>query len=235
MRRRTRRLAEEASLAVAALSRDLGGYSGGNDGRLGTQAQLKFVGRMQPGGSQLWLCFDGGANPNGMADWGAPDTVIVYQVLGNYAHPHRPDFGAQLYRGPERCQSGRFRPGQPDSNCTDVSISKHDPHLHAHCERPMRRKNPRRGYAMLLVFVFLVLFLLFLGLAYTRLSSALRIETARAQQAQRDQGPIPAVGLGLALLQTGLPPSDPYVCAVTITGAGGIELLYRDLSIGRSQ
>jgi hypothetical protein len=85
----------------------------------------------------------------------------------------------------------------------------------------MRRKNPRRGYAMLLVFLFLVLFLLFLGLAYTRLSSALRIETARAQQAQRDQGPIPAVGLGLALLETGLPPSDPYVCAVTITGAGG--------------
>jgi prepilin-type N-terminal cleavage/methylation domain-containing protein len=77
------RLAEEASLAVAALTRDLGGYSGENAGRLGTQAQLKFVGRLQPGGTQLWLCFDGGATPNGIADWGAPDTVIVYQVVGN--------------------------------------------------------------------------------------------------------------------------------------------------------
>jgi prepilin-type N-terminal cleavage/methylation domain-containing protein len=75
------RLAEEASLAVASLTRDLGGYSGGSDGRLGGKTQLRFVGRMQPGGAQLWLCFDGGPNPNGLADWGVPDTVISYSVV----------------------------------------------------------------------------------------------------------------------------------------------------------
>jgi type II secretory pathway component PulJ len=74
------KVAQEARLAVAALSADLGGYPATGQGRPGTVAQSAFVGRQQPGGSQLWLCFDGGTNPNGLADWGPPDTVIVYQV-----------------------------------------------------------------------------------------------------------------------------------------------------------
>jgi type II secretory pathway pseudopilin PulG len=74
------KVAQEARLAVAALSADLGGYPVTSPGRLGTLAQGAFVGRQQPGGSQLWLCFDGGASPNGLADWGPPDTVVVYQV-----------------------------------------------------------------------------------------------------------------------------------------------------------
>jgi hypothetical protein len=41
------------------------------------------VGRLQPGNAQLWLCFDGGNPPNGVADWGPPDTVIVYAVQGD--------------------------------------------------------------------------------------------------------------------------------------------------------
>jgi hypothetical protein len=85
----------------------------------------------------------------------------------------------------------------------------------------MRPGSKRHGYAMMLVFVFLVLFLLFLGMAYAQLTSALRIETAHAQQVVRDQGAIPAVAQGLALLETGLPPSNPYVCATTITGSTG--------------
>ena len=27
----------------------------------------------------MWLCFDGGDQPDGIADWGPPDTVVVYQ------------------------------------------------------------------------------------------------------------------------------------------------------------
>jgi type II secretory pathway component PulJ len=77
------RLAHEASLAVASLTRDLGGSLANNEGRLGGKTQARFVGRMQPSSSQLWLCFDGGADPNGMADWGPPDTVIVYEVQAN--------------------------------------------------------------------------------------------------------------------------------------------------------
>jgi prepilin-type N-terminal cleavage/methylation domain-containing protein len=80
---RRARLATEANLAVAALAADLGGGIADESGRrLEGKALLRYVGRQEPGGSQLWLCFDGGPSPNGMADWGPPDTVIVYQVEG---------------------------------------------------------------------------------------------------------------------------------------------------------
>jgi hypothetical protein len=74
------RVAQEARLAVAALSLDLGGSLGNAEGRTGTKEQYRFVGRLQPANSELWLCFDGGGTPDGSASWAAPDTVIVYQV-----------------------------------------------------------------------------------------------------------------------------------------------------------
>jgi len=77
------RVAQEARLAVTALAGDLGGCLPGPAGRLGGKAQLQWVGRMQPSSSQLWLCFDGGSSPNGLADWGPPDTVIVYELQGD--------------------------------------------------------------------------------------------------------------------------------------------------------
>ena len=49
-----------------------------------------------------------------------------------------------------------------------------------------------------------------------QMASALRIETARTLQTDRDTGSILAVARGLTLLETGLPPSDPYVCETTI-------------------
>ena len=77
------RLAQEANAAAACFARDLCGSLADTQGRLGTKAACQFVGRMQPGNQQLWLCFDGGTNPNGTANWGPPDTVISYQVAGN--------------------------------------------------------------------------------------------------------------------------------------------------------
>jgi prepilin-type N-terminal cleavage/methylation domain-containing protein len=77
------RLAQEANLAMTSLSRDLGGSLSNGEGRLGRKSLYACVGRLQPGGSQLWLCFDGGAAPNGMADWTAPDTVIAYDLEGS--------------------------------------------------------------------------------------------------------------------------------------------------------
>ena len=76
-------LTQEANLAAASFVRDLGGFLANPEGRIGTKYLYPFVGRMQPGGTQLWLCFDGGASPNGDADWGRPDTVIVYYVQGS--------------------------------------------------------------------------------------------------------------------------------------------------------
>jgi hypothetical protein len=82
-------------------------------------------------------------------------------------------------------------------------------------------RSSRPGYALTLVMVFVVLFLMVLGVAYRQIASVLRVETVRVQQSQRDQGSTAAVASGLTLLETGLPPSDPYACAVTVNTAIG--------------
>lgn len=72
------RIAQEATLALSALSKDLSGSFVDNpaDGK----SKFKLVGRMQPDDSQLRLCFDAGETPNGTADWAAPDLVVTYYV-----------------------------------------------------------------------------------------------------------------------------------------------------------
>lgn len=75
------RVAQEANLAVASLTRDLAGSYAQN--RTAGKSDYAIVGRMQPANSQLRLCFDGGTSPNGTADWGAPDFVVSYYVDSN--------------------------------------------------------------------------------------------------------------------------------------------------------
>ena len=52
-------------------------------------------------------------------------------------------------------------------------------------------------------------------------AAALRIEAARTLQQQRDEGAIHAVAQGLQLLETGLPPTNPYICATVISTSTG--------------
>jgi hypothetical protein len=86
----------------------------------------------------------------------------------------------------------------------------------------MRTASPRRGgFAMLLALVFLVLFLSLWSLAYRQVASVLRIETARSTRIRRDEGCTRAVARGLALLETGYPPTTPYSCGVTLTTSAG--------------
>jgi hypothetical protein len=77
------RIAHEAVLAMISLARDFGGCLPGDVGSSGAKLSYRFVGRSQPGGNELWLCFDGGASPNGLADWASPDVVIAYRVVDN--------------------------------------------------------------------------------------------------------------------------------------------------------
>jgi len=71
------RVAQEANLAIEALTRDLGGCLGGQTA--GQKQSGRLVGRRVVAGPILQLCFD--REPlNGLADWAPPDTVIVYQV-----------------------------------------------------------------------------------------------------------------------------------------------------------
>jgi type II secretory pathway component PulJ len=76
------RLLAQMNLAVDCLARDLGGSLGDAAGRLGGKQQAAFVGWLLPGNGQLWLCFDGGAAPNGLPDWAPPDNVVVYMLQG---------------------------------------------------------------------------------------------------------------------------------------------------------
>lgn len=75
------RIAQEANLAAASLARDFGGSLPGQTG--GGKECGRLVGQLVVDGSQLWLCFDG--EPlNGVADWGLPDTQVVYEMEDNH-------------------------------------------------------------------------------------------------------------------------------------------------------
>ena len=74
------RVVQEANLAVDSLARDLGGSLPGQT--TGKRKLGRMVGRMVVDGSQLRLCFDG-EPVNTVPEWGAPDTVITYDVQAN--------------------------------------------------------------------------------------------------------------------------------------------------------
>jgi type II secretory pathway component PulJ len=69
---------EEANRTAAFLAQDFGGQV--DNAVVGKKKKGKKAGKMAVGQTQLRLCFDGGADPNGVADWGTPDTVISYSV-----------------------------------------------------------------------------------------------------------------------------------------------------------
>lgn len=71
------RVLQEANLAIESLTRDFGGSL--PEQIQGEKQSGRFVGRVVVDNSRLRLCFDG-QPVNAKADWGAPDTVIVYQV-----------------------------------------------------------------------------------------------------------------------------------------------------------
>ena len=97
----------------------------------------------------------------------------------------------------------------------------HTAGINSAARRGERARKRRFGYAMMLVLVFLVLFLALWSLAYQQMAAALRADTARALQIRRDEGSIPALARGLALLETGYPPSNPYICGVIINTSAG--------------
>jgi len=79
----------------------------------------------------------------------------------------------------------------------------------------------RRGYALALVLVFVLLFLSLLGVAYRHLAASLRVESACVAQAQRDEGAVRAAARAVTLLETGLPPTSPYVGGLTLNTPAG--------------
>jgi hypothetical protein len=77
-----------------------------------------------------------------------------------------------------------------------------------------RNRSARRGYALLLVIVFLVLFLAMLGTAWRQVASVLRVETVRAVQTRRDQGCLLAAIQGIHYLEETSTPDSSRVFTI---------------------
>jgi hypothetical protein len=89
------------------------------------------------------------------------------------------------------------------------------------------RMSNRRGYALLLVVLFDVLFLLLLGVVWRHLESAIRTATFRTEQTLCDEGRLRALAQAMQLLETGLPPISPYQRgAIIVLDASGEERFY---------
>jgi hypothetical protein len=65
-----------------------------------------------------------------------------------------------------------------------------------------RRRPKRRGYALMLVLIFVVLFTAILGVAWRRVASALRVEHVSEVRKQCDQGSLQVLAKAMALLET---------------------------------
>lgn len=84
--------------------------------------------------------------------------------------------------------------------------------------RPARR----RGYAVMLASVFIVIMLSLWSVAYRQSAAALRVEVNRSLRLRRDEGPTQAVARALALLETGWTPEDsPSSYGIGVVTQGG--------------
>ena len=101
----------------------------------------------------------------------------------------------------------------------------------------IRRLPNRCGYALLMVLMFNVLFLMLMGVGYRHMASAIRIATVRTEQVQRDEGIVCVLARALRMLETGRPPigaGSSYQCYTTIvlpTGTRFFPITFRLTSV----
>ena len=75
--------------------------------------------------------------------------------------------------------------------------------------------SPRHtGHALVGTMCFLVLMMLLWLAAFSHLGSYMRVEKATQTRQARDGGCTREMAWGLTLLETGLPPTNPYSCRV---------------------
>ena len=82
---------------------------------------------------------------------------------------------------------------------------------------PMTRRQHRRGYALPAVMLFVLFAFGAWAVLFRSCASVIRVEQARTLRDTRTTWSAPAVADGLRLLQTGVPPADPYVCKLALT------------------
>jgi hypothetical protein len=74
---------------------------------------------------------------------------------------------------------------------------------------------------MLAVLVFLAVGLTLVSINQRYIKALLRLEHARSQAEAFDQGPREVMAMSLELLETGLPPANPYTCGATLETSDG--------------
>jgi hypothetical protein len=74
----------------------------------------------------------------------------------------------------------------------------------------------RRGHVLLGTITFLILAMLAWMVAFSSLSSSVRSARLFLLRQDRDHGAVRALAWGLALLETGNPPTSPYSCRATV-------------------
>lgn len=74
---------------------------------------------------------------------------------------------------------------------------------------------------MMLVLVFLLLMLGMVGTTFRHVGSVLRVEAVRSNQILRDEGSLRAAARGVAMLENGPPPTDPYAVTLGVTTSAG--------------
>jgi hypothetical protein len=72
------------------------------------------------------------------------------------------------------------------------------------CSTVIRCLPKRRGYALVMVLLFNVLFLMLLGVAWRQMASVIRIATVREQQVRRDEGSLRVLAIAMQVLETRL-------------------------------
>ncbi len=92
-----------------------------------------------------------------------------------------------------------------------------------------RHVNPRRGYSLTVVLIFLVLLFALWSTVYRTTSSLIRVESIRVAQQARDQGAMNALAQAIQLLQYSQPSDSTnpsrtqftYGVQITITSPSG--------------
>lgn len=74
----------------------------------------------------------------------------------------------------------------------------------------MNSRTPRRGYAMVLIMVFIVLVNLCLVLSYKHFDAAIRVQSVYRETKARDEGALLALAAGIAMLEKNTPQPDEF-------------------------
>ena len=174
------------------------------------------VGATSVGEDDLVLCTDAGQYPNGVADWEPPDVVIEYYLSGGHLRRFDRSTGCDIALADN---VSKLLVEELTDSVVQVTIEvRHGdvaPGDHPALEQAVKSLRRQMGYTLGGTMVFLVLAaLLWEGVVF-QMAGYLRMEKALSQQQSGRQGCTRAAAWALALLETGVPPDDPYVCQMS--------------------